>query len=464
MNGFIRCLKKLDKGNNKKQNRDLILSGNMMRAILSLAIPVVINSFLQTMYNLTDTYWLGTLGTAELAAINLVTPVQNMVVNFGSGLTVAGSVLIAQYLGAFQDEEARSMANQIFLAAMMFAGVCAIAINLATPGIVTWLGADGDTWKYARSYLQLVILDMPFLYTVNIYAAIHQAQGDTFRPMLLNFLGITVNLVLDPLFMVGFKWGVAGAALATIAAKAVPAVIAFILLHNRLELIFLQLRKTRFQKEKLMSILKVGLPTAIGGSTMQLGFLLMSKSVFKYGTQAMAAYGIGNKVNGLISLPSNGIGSAVATIVGQNMGAKQPERAKEGYLLSMRMIIVFLFAGGMILSRKPISTAIVSIFSDDREVITMAADFLSIMAFWVFTNGVYNSTMGLFQGSGHTEVTMAVDVTRLWVFRFATLYVCENIFRMGVRSIWYSVVVSNGISAVILFLVYLTGYWRKKRI
>ena len=464
MNGFIRCLKKLDKGNNKKQNRDLILSGNMMRAILSLAIPVVINSFLQTMYNLTDTYWLGTLGTAELAAINLVTPVQNMVVNFGSGLTVAGSVLIAQYLGAFQDEEARSMANQIFLAAMMFAGVCAIAINLATPGIVTWLGADGDTWKYARSYLQLVILDMPFLYTVNIYAAIHQAQGDTFRPMLLNFLGITVNLVLDPLFMVGFKWGVAGAALATIAAKAVPAVIAFILLHNRLELIFLQLRKTRFQKEKLMSILKVGLPTAIGGSTMQLGFLLMSKSVFKYGTQAMAAYGIGNKVNGLISLPSNGIGSAVATIVGQNMGAKQPERAKEGYLLSMRMIIVFLFAGGMILSRKPISTAIVSIFSDDREVIAMAADFLSIMAFWVFTNGVYNSTMGLFQGSGHTEVTMAVDVTRLWVFRFATLYVCENLLGMGVRSIWYSVVVSNGISAVILFLVYLTGYWRKKRI
>ena len=464
MNGFIRCLKKLDKGNNKKQNRDLILSGNMMRAILSLAIPVVINSFLQTMYNLTDTYWLGTLGTAELAAINLVTPVQNMVVNFGSGLTVAGSVLIAQYLGAYKDEEARSMANQIFLAAMIFAGVCAVAINLATPGIVTWLGADGDTWKYARSYLQLVILDMPFLYTVNIYAAIHQAQGDTFRPMLLNFLGITVNLVLDPLFMVGFKWGVAGAALATIAAKAVPAVIAFILLHNRLELIFLQLRKTRFQKEKLMSILKVGLPTAIGGSTMQLGFLLMSKSVFKYGTQAMAAYGIGNKVNGLISLPSNGIGSAVATIVGQNMGAKQPERAKEGYLLSMRMIIVFLFAGGMILSRKPISTAIVSIFSDDREVIAMAADFLSIMAFWVFTNGVYNSTMGLFQGSGHTEVTMAVDVTRLWVFRFATLYVCENIFQMGVRSIWYSVVVSNGISAVILFLVYLTGYWRKKRI
>ena len=98
----------------KKVNRELILSGNMVRAILSLAIPVVINSFLQTMYNLTDTYWLGKLGTAELAAINLVTPVQSMVVNFGSGITVAGSVLIAQYLGAKKDADARSMANQIF--------------------------------------------------------------------------------------------------------------------------------------------------------------------------------------------------------------------------------------------------------------------------------------------------------------------------------------------------------------
>ena len=214
----------------------------------------------------------------------------------------------------------------------------------------------------------------------------------------------------------------------------------------------------------MLSILRVGLPTAIGGSTMQLGFLLMSKNVYVYGTQAMAAYGIGNKVNGLISLPSNGIGSAVATIVGQNVGAGQLERAREGYKLSMKMIVVFLFVGGMMLSRAPVSTAIVQIFSEDGEVVAMAAEFLSIMAFWVFTNGVYNSTMGLFQGCGHTEVTMLVDVSRLWVFRFATLYVCERLLHMGVRSIWYSVVVSNGISAVLLYLVYLTGYWKKARI
>jgi len=448
----------------KKFNKALILDGNMLQAILSLAIPVVINSFLQTMYNLTDTYWLGQIGTNQLAAINLVTPVQNIIINFGSGITVAGSVLIAQYIGGNEKENAKSMANQIFACAICFSLVCASFVFLVTGSVVSWLGADGDTYRHACTYLRIVIWDMPFLYMVNIFSAVHQAQGDTVRPMFLNLGGILLNLILDPLLMIGFHMGTAGAALATLFAKMVPALIAFFLLCRKNQEVHLDVYHMKFEKEKLKLILQIGLPTAIGGSTMQLGFLLMSRNVYAYGDQAMAAYGIGNKVNGLITLPSNGIGSAVATIVGQNMGAKQTERAREGYLLSMKICVVFLFIGGMILSRDAISTSIVKIFSDDEKVIAMAADFLSIMAFWCFTNGVYNATSGLFQGTGHTEVTMAVDATRLWVFRFVTLWFCEAVLKMGVRSVWYSVVVSNGISSVILFILYKTNLWKKTRI
>ena len=445
----------------KKFNRELILNGNMFQAILSIAIPVVINSFLQTMYNLTDTYWLGKIGTEQLAAINLVTPVQNIIMNFGSGITVAGSVLIAQYIGAKDDENANSMANQIFACAMIFACVCASLCFILTPAIVHWLGADGNTLRYGNTYLRIVVLDMPLLYTINIFSAINQAQGNTVRPMLLNFLGIVINMVLDPLLMIVFDLNIAGAALATLFAKAPSALIAFYSLNQKDNFIHLDLKHLKFEKDKLRSILRVGLPTAIGGSTMQFGFLLMSKNVYKYGTQAMAAYGIGNKVNGLISLPSNGIGSAVATIVGQNVGANQYERAEHGYRLSRRISVIFLFVGGMILSRPFISTSIVSIFSEDAKVIAMAADFLSIMAFWCWTNGIYNSTTGLFQGTGHTEVNMIVDASRLWVFRFLTLFICETVFHMGVRSIWYCVVISNGISSAILFILYHLNIWKK---
>jgi putative MATE family efflux protein len=448
----------------KKFNRELILHGNLLQAILSLAIPVMINSFLQTMYNLTDTYWLGQIGTEQLAAINLVTPVQNIIINFGSGITVAGSVLIAQYIGAGEKDEAKSMANQIFACAMLFAVGCAAVCFVFTPGIVKWMGADGNTYNYAKTYLRTVIWDMPFLYMVNIFQATHQAQGDTVTPMFLNLGGIALNMVLDPLYMIVLKLGVFGAALATATAKAVPAVIAFILLSNHAKDVYLDRKYMKFEKEKLKLIFSVGLPTAIGGSTMQLGFVLMSKNVYAYGTEAMAAYGIGNKVNSVITLPASGIGSATATIVGQNMGAKQQERAEKSYKISMFIAVVFLFICGMILSRDFISTAIVSIFSDDENVVDMASDFLSIMAFWCFTNGVYNTTSGLFQGTGHTEVTMAVDATRLWVFRFLTLWFCGTILHMGVRSVWYSVVISNGISALILYVLYRTGLWKKSKI
>ena len=111
--------------------------------MLSIAVPVVITSFLQTLYNLTDTFWLGQIGKEPLAAINMVSPVQSIVINFGSGVTVAGAVMIAQYVGAGRMDAAKRIANQIFMVAMSFALVCAGLLALITPGIVDWLGATG---------------------------------------------------------------------------------------------------------------------------------------------------------------------------------------------------------------------------------------------------------------------------------------------------------------------------------
>lgn len=447
-----------------KRNQETILNGSLWKAVLALSVPVIANSFLQTMYNLTDTYWLGKLGMEELAAINLVTPVQNMVINFGSGITVAGSVLVAQYTGAGERLKAKAIANQIFVCAVGFAIACAAVCFLATPAIVNWIGADEDTFRHAVTYLRIVIWDMPFLFTVSIFSAVHQAQGDTVTPMLLNLGGILFNMCLDPLLMVGLHMETAGAALATLLAKLLPAAAAFFLLCRNKEEICLDRNLMRPEKENIKLILRIGLPTALGGSAMQLGFVLMSRNVFVYGTQAMAAYGIGNKVNSLITLPSNGIGSAVSTIVGQNMGAQKVDRAEKGYQISMGISVVFLLIGGIILSQDAISTAIVSIFSDDAEVIAMAADFLSIMALWCFANGVFNCSKGLFNGTGHTEITMTVEAARLWIFRFVTLWFCGSVLQMGVRSVWYSVVVSNGIAAAILFLLYLSGIWKKSKI
>ena len=427
----------------KRVSREEILYGSLWKVILGLSIPIVINSFIQSMYNLTDTYWLGTLGTGQMAGITLVSPVQNVVLNFGTGITTAGAVLISQYLGARQDENAKDMLRHIFLCSMIFSFVCAGLVFIAAPGICGWLGAEGAVYEYGRTYLQVVILDMPFLYAINIYTATRQAQGDTIRPMLLNLSGVLLNMVLDPLLIVTLEMGVAGAAFATLVAKVPCAAFAIYTLARPKEVLRLSYKGFRFDKEKVNNIVKVGLPTAIGGSILQLGFLIMTRSVNAYGDAAMAAYGIGNKINGIITLPSNAIGSAVATIVGQNVGAKQLERAEKGYRLARDMSVVFLLAGGIILSAEPVSKGIVSIFSDEADVIFHATNFLRLMAICCFSNGIYNATTALFQGTGHTMITMVVGATRLWVWRFAVLYICQTYLHMGVESVWWAVVMSN---------------------
>jgi putative MATE family efflux protein len=444
--------------------RNMILEGNLVQAILTLAIPVMINSFIQSMYNLTDTFWLGKIGTQSQAAITLVSPMQNILINFGAGITTAGSILISQYLGAKEDKQANIMANHICICSLVFSLFCAGLCWIFTPAIVGWLGAEGNIYSYGISYLRIVVLDLPFLFMINLYTSVKQSQGDTVRPMLLNVLGVSINLILDPLFLIAFKWGISGAALATLLAKIPSAVIALIVLTRKGQLIQINFKGFKFEKNKMASIVKIGLPTAIGGSTMQFGFLLMTKNVNAYGTTATTAYGIGNKVNSIITMPASGIGSAISTIVGQNFGAKNIKRADKSFHIALRIAAVFLFVFGMILSRPFVSEPIVRIFTSDEEVVPLAAEFLSIMAMCCWNNAFYNVTQGLFQGSGHTLITMVVDASRIWVFRFLTLWVCSSLLHMGVQSVWYAVVVSNATSALILYVLYWTGIWKKSTV
>lgn len=443
-----------------ENKRSMILTGNLFQAILMLAVPVMINSFIQSMYNLTDTYWLGRIGTENQSAITLVTPFQSILTSFGNGITTAGAILISQYLGAREDEQAERMANHICLTSFVFSIVCALVCWLVSPFLVSWLGAEGIIYDYGLTYLRIVVLDMPFLFAINLFTALKQAQGDTIKPMLLNLLGVLINLILDPLFLIVFHWGIGGAAFATLIAKVPCALIGLFVLTRPEQLIRISFKNFVFDRKMIGAIIKIGLPTAIGGSTMQLGTLLMTRNVNAYGFIATSAYGIGNKINSLITMPASGIGSAISTIVGQNIGAGNKKRADQAFHYALRMGAVFLFLLGYILSRRPVAQAMVSFFSADSRVIPLAADYLSLIAFWCWSNAFYNVSQGLFQGSGNTMITMLVDASRIWLFRLLTLWICANVFHMGVSSIWYSVVISNGTSAVILYTLYWTGVWK----
>ena len=160
-----------------ENKRNMILNGNLSQAILMLAVPVMINSFIQSMYNLTDTFWLGRIGTENQSAITLVSPFQNILNSFGSGITTAGAILISQYLGARKDEQANKMANHICITSLGFSLICALLCWLISPALVNWLGARGVVYEYGLTYLRIVVLDMPFLFMINLFTAVNRRRG-----------------------------------------------------------------------------------------------------------------------------------------------------------------------------------------------------------------------------------------------------------------------------------------------
>lgn len=427
-----------------------ILVGNVYKALILLAVPIMLNNLLQTVYNLTDTFWLGRLGAEHMAAITLVSPLQSFITSFGGGLTAGGTVILSHNFGAGNKANCRNTANQIFMLMMAFSVIACMILFFGCGPILRGMGARGNVLSYAAQYQRIMAADIPLIYMTSLYNIVHNAAGRTGKPLALNLIGIIVNMVLDPLFIVVFGWGASGAASATVLAKLPCAVIAMALLTRKKTDIRIRPFKIKPDMKIMLSIAKVGLPMAIGNSAMQLGFVLMSKSVMAYGTTAVAAYGIGNKINGLVSTPSSAMSNAVSIMSGQSKGAEMKKRGISAMTAGMGMMVGLLIVTGFVISRPAVATALASFFSADKSVIPDTVNFLGVMAAMAWTNGIYDSAKGYLNGQGRTVSTVTINAMRIWLFRFAILFLCQRLMGMGVESIWYAVTYSNATASVVM--------------
>lgn len=442
---------------NKRRKRILeqksLLKGNVFGTLISLAIPIMLTNLLQTCYNLTDTFWLGKLGAEHMAAITLVSPIQNVITNFGGGLTAGASVILSQCFGAGDIKQSAKTTGQIFFLMMSFSVFAALLLFFGCGVMIRGMGAEGNVFSMAVLYQKIMAADIPFIFIVNIYSSVRNAEGKTKKTLVLNFIGIIINMILDPIFLMILKWGAGGAALATVLAKLPCAAIAMFLLTRKKNTFRICLSHLYPDKKIIFNIIKIGFPMGIGNSAMQFGFVLMSKNVMNYGTAAVAAYGIGNKLNSIVTTPSTAMGNAVSILSGHAKGANMQKRGIQSMLAGMVMMIGLMAVMGFILSREIVSRNISGIFSADAQVIFAASDFLSVMSVMAWSNGIYDTSKGYLNGQGKTLSTVTVNIARLWVFRFAVLFVCEHFLHMGIRSIWYAVTFSNAIAAIVMGLL-----------
>lgn len=446
---------------NKRKN--LILNGNMYKLIITLSLPIMINNLIQTLYNLADGVWVSKLGSVQFGATSFVWPVNFLFISLGIGLSIAGTSLLSQLIGASKYKEANKYASQLVAISLIASIIFAALGYILSPFIIKLMGGTGELGEFSNIYLKITFLDMPVTFLFFNYSSIMNAQGNTITPTILSGISAILNVILDPIFIFTLNMGIAGAAIATLLSKAILAVLGIYMLFNSSMHIKLSFKNFKFDKEIVKKIVDVALPSSIGQSGSALGFIVLNSFIVSYGNATIAAFGMVNRITSLVSQPAMGIGAALTAIVGQNLGCNQIERIKEAFIKSMKLTITFGAIGCFILIWR--DEQIINFFiqsRDSADVISQGITYLQYISYSMPLMGIFSVLQGIFQGSGHTKYSMSMEVGRLWFVRLPMILMFKYFTTIGPSGIWFSMCFSNFIICVYGYVMYRKNTWQEK--
>jgi putative MATE family efflux protein len=438
-----------------------------VRALFSLAVPIVFANLLQTAYQLIDTFWVGRLGASAVAAVSLSFPVIFFLISLGLGLAVAGTILVAQYQGRGDT----AMVNRVSAQALI--GVVAISLVLAVLGfigahaVVAFLGATDDVLPLATQYLRVSFVGLPFLFAYVIFQSLMRGVGDARTPLLIVTGTVALNFVLDPLFILGWGpvpgMGVSGAALATVITQGLAAMVGLAMLFSGGYGIRLVRAHLVPDFALIWRLLKLGLPAAVEQSTRALGLMLMTVLVAGFGTITLAAYGIGTRMLSFVIIPALGLSQASSALIGQNIGAQRIDRAERTAWLSAAIGFVLLSLVGVVsfVFARPIVTLFVP---DAPAVIETGSLFVRITALAYGVVGAQIVLTGAFRGSGNTLIAMAIALVSQWMLQFPIAWLLAERSGLGATGIWIAYPIQNVLTALIVVVWFSRGTWKHRSV
>lgn len=443
-----------------------LLDGSIYKAIFTLAIPLVLANLLQTVYNLTDTFWVGRLGAEAVAAVSLSFPLIFLLISLGTGLTIAGSILVAQYKGRSKLKKVNEISAQTLLVSIAVSLIITVLGFISARYALLLMGAAPDVLPDAVLYLRYSFIGVIFLFAYLAFHSSLRGIGQVKVPFYIVLTTVILNFFLDPLFILGYKFvpalGVAGAAMATVVTQALSAIIGMVILFSGKYEIKLKFRDFKPNFKVIKKLFTLGIPTSIESSIRALGMLLMMVLVATFGTVVVAAYGIGMRIFGFIIIPAVGFSMANSTLVGQSMGANKVERAVKVSKISTTLSFLILSFVGLLffIFSRQIITAFVP---GEPEVIMQGVYFLRLIALSFGFIGIQVVLNGTFRGSGNTFMSMLfATIWSALILLFA--YLLSKHSSLGVEGIWWSYPIANVLGATMVTIWFLRGKWKEKRL
>lgn len=438
------------------KSKHSIVHKNIHKVILSLSLPGMVSSVMQTLYQLVDAYWIGKLGAAALAAIGgssfILWAVYSLTALSSSGI----STLVAQNVGANNEKTARHAAAQGMLLSTISALLLGITVFFSQGFLYRIMGFDAQVTELAYQYMNIILLGILFSFWFTGLEAVFRAIGDTRTPMIIIALSLILNAVLDPVFI--FCWfdmpamGIAGAAWASVIAQLLAVILASYFLHRKQFLPVFQRQNTSWiQWDTIIRILYIGAPVGFGGFFFSLIYVGLTAIIARFGTDAIAAIGVCHRIEGIAWFACVGFSAAAATLVGQFVGAQKLKQAERAVWLVSSYGGITLLLASLIFYFFP--TQLMSIFTTDTNVQIIGTEYFKIVALFEIFLAFEVIMEGAFSGAGYTLPVMLVTVP-ITALRIPLAWFLAIQLEMGYQGIWWAIAVTTlfkGALNIILF-------------
>ncbi len=431
---------------NKKYEIDMT-EGALLPKILLFSIPLMISSVLQLLFNAADIVVVGqfsgdeTLGANCVAAIGSTGSVINMLLSVFMGLSVGVNVLAARYFAARQDKEMSETVHTTVALALIGGVIIAIIGFIASRPILELMGSPAEVIDLSTTYMRIYFVGMPVTLLYNFGAAILRATGDTRRPLYYLMNAGVINVILNLIFVVGFKMNVAGVALATILAQCVSAALIVKALMATNESYRLELKKISVNMDKAKRIIRVGLPAGLQGTIFSFSNVLIQSSINEFGSTAMAGSAAGANLEGFVYMAMNSIYQACVSFTSQNVGANKPDRI--GKVLANCLAIVFVVGVVMGNTFYLFGDKLVGVYTAEPATIQYGVQRMAIICTLYFLCGSMDVICGSLRGMGYSTVPMIVSIIGacglriVWILTVFRIYHSLTVLYISYPVTWF---------------------------
>lgn len=430
--------------------------GNIWRQMFLFSTPIMVTNLLQVSYQLIDSLWVGNLlGSNGLGAIAISSTIIFTVLSFIIGINNATLTIFSQQKGMEDSEGVTSFFNAFLVLLTCIAILLGIIGYVFSESFLILLGTPSEMLHDANTYLQINFMGILFLFGYNFIGTVLRALGDSRTPLRFVMLAVILNTILDPVFIHILGLGIDGAAYATIASEGAAFLYGiFLIIYNKL----IPLTRLSIPKQKeLFMILKLGIPAGLQMMVITGGVMAIMSVVTSFGKETVAGFGAAQRLDSIIMLPAMALGTAVNSMAGQNIGAKQVDRVHKIALYAMiyNLVIMFVIAI-LIVFLAPFG---VKLFIQDKNAVEFGTQYLQTIAFFYPFLGINFVLNGIVRATGAMVQVLILNIISFWILRYPLTYLFSEI--LGGNGIAYGMGASFVISSIIAVLYYQYGKWSK---